>query len=94
MIVQTLDPDAAAIRHAAAHDAAGFAAGELERRRELGYPPYASLIRVELAGADRARLDDARGRGPVAASTRRSSRPRRRSARRPGFASGAASAAR
>ena len=59
VIVQTLDPGAASIRHAAAHDAAGFAEGELERRRELGYPPYASLIRVELAAADPARLDAA-----------------------------------
>jgi primosomal protein N' (replication factor Y) len=61
VVVQTLDPDAAAIRHASHHDTAGFLAGELERRRELGYPPYSHLIRVDLAGADVARLDRAAG---------------------------------
>ncbi len=48
VLVQTLAPEAAAIRHAADHDAAGFVEGELERRRELGYPPFSHLIRVEL----------------------------------------------
>ena len=61
VLVQTLAPDAAAIRHAARHDTAGFLAGELERRRELGYPPFSHLIRVDLAGADSARLDRAAG---------------------------------
>jgi primosomal protein N' (replication factor Y) (superfamily II helicase) len=56
VLVQTLAPGAAAIRSAAAHDAAGFLAGELERRRELGYPPFSHLIRVELAGVDPERL--------------------------------------
>jgi primosomal protein N' (replication factor Y) len=56
VIVQTLTPDAAAIRSAAAHDAAGFVAGELERRRELGYPPFAHVIRIELGAVDGARL--------------------------------------
>ena len=59
MLVQTLDPDAAAIRHAATHDAAGFITGELERRRELAYPPFSHLIRVELSAADGARLERA-----------------------------------
>ena len=33
---------------------AGFLAGELERRRELGYPPFRHLVRIVVAG-DRAR---------------------------------------
>ena len=49
VLVQTMAPDAAAIRAAADHDAAGFLEGELERRRALGYPPFAHLIRVELS---------------------------------------------
>ncbi len=55
VLVQTLAPDAPAIAHAAHHDAAGFVAGELERRRALDYPPFAHLVRVELASeqADR-----------------------------------------
>lgn len=46
VLVQTLSPDAPSIAAAARHDADGFLAGELERRRALAYPPFASLIRV------------------------------------------------
>jgi primosomal protein N' (replication factor Y) len=59
VLVQTLTPGAAVLRHAARHDAAGFLEGELVRRRELGYPPFAHLIRIELAGADGARAQAA-----------------------------------
>jgi primosomal protein N' (replication factor Y) len=52
VLVQTMAPDAPAIRHAAAHDSAGFLAGELQRRRELRYPPFAHLVRVELTSPD------------------------------------------
>jgi primosomal protein N' (replication factor Y) len=47
VLVQTLAPDASAIRHAARHDADGFLTAELERRRELRYPPFSHLVRVE-----------------------------------------------
>jgi primosomal protein N' (replication factor Y) (superfamily II helicase) len=46
VIVQALDPDARALRHAACHDAEGFLTGELARREALRYPPYGHLIRV------------------------------------------------
>jgi primosomal protein N' (replication factor Y) (superfamily II helicase) len=46
VLVQTLSPEAPSIAAAAQHDADGFLAGELERRRALAYPPFASLIRV------------------------------------------------
>jgi primosomal protein N' (replication factor Y) (superfamily II helicase) len=46
VIVQALDPQARALRYAAAHDAAGFLAGELARREAFSYPPYGDLIRV------------------------------------------------
>jgi primosomal protein N' (replication factor Y) len=52
VLVQTLAPEAPAIRHAASHDAAGFLAGEIERRRALRYPPFSHLVRVELTSAD------------------------------------------
>jgi primosomal protein N' (replication factor Y) (superfamily II helicase) len=52
VLVQTLAPEAPAIRCAAAHDAAGFLAGELERRRALRYPPYSHLVRVELTASE------------------------------------------
>jgi primosomal protein N' (replication factor Y) len=48
VLVQTLAPEAPAIRHAALHDAEGFLAAELERRRALGYPPFSHLVRLEL----------------------------------------------
>ncbi|HEX8066101.1 MAG TPA: primosomal protein N', partial [Thermoleophilaceae bacterium] len=46
VVVQALDPAERSLRHAAAHDADGFVAGELERRRQLGYPPFSTLVRV------------------------------------------------
>ena len=78
VLVQTLAPGARAIALAAQHDSDGFLAGELERRRALGYPPFRSLIRVVCsapaavdavsgAAALRARIDppDATVLGPA-----------------------------
>src|SRR5439155_6238215 len=39
-----------AITYAARHDVAGFLAGELERRRALGYPPFRHLVRIVVTG--------------------------------------------
>ncbi|HSL65628.1 MAG TPA: primosomal protein N', partial [Gaiellaceae bacterium] len=52
VLVQTFQPDARAVRFAARHDVAGFLAGELERRRALGYPPFRHLVRVLVSGPD------------------------------------------
>jgi primosomal protein N' (replication factor Y) (superfamily II helicase) len=76
VLVQTLDPEAPAIRFAARHDADGFLAGELERRSALRYPPFSTLIRVVCssqepgaalvaATAVRERLDGALGPAPL-----------------------------
>jgi len=54
VIVQTFQPDARAIAYAARHDVAGFNAGELERRRALGYPPFRHLVRIAVSGPDQA----------------------------------------
>ena len=54
VLVQTFQPDARAITYAARHDVPGFLAGELERRRELGYPPFRHLVRVVVTGPDAA----------------------------------------
>ncbi len=51
VLVQTIAPDAPSIQAAARHDAEGFIAGELERRRALGYPPFAELIRIVCSAA-------------------------------------------
>ena len=52
VLVQTFQPDARPIVHAARHDVARFLAEELERRRELGYPPFRHLVRVVASGPD------------------------------------------
>jgi primosomal protein N' (replication factor Y) (superfamily II helicase) len=52
VLVQTFQPDARPIVHAARHDVGRFLAEELERRRELGYPPYRHLVRVVASGED------------------------------------------
>jgi primosomal protein N' (replication factor Y) len=54
VLVQTLAPDARPLRYATAHDADGFIADELTRRRALSYPPYASLIRVVCSAPEEA----------------------------------------
>jgi len=53
VLVQTLAPDARSIVFASGHDADGFLEHELEVRRALSYPPFATLIRIVCA-ADQA----------------------------------------
>src|SRR5436189_1969399 len=53
VLVQTFQPESRAIAFAARQDVEGFLAGELERRRELGYPPYRHLVRVLVGGPER-----------------------------------------
>jgi primosomal protein N' (replication factor Y) len=52
VLIQTFQPESRAVEHAARHDVAGFLAGELERRRALGYPPFRHLVRVLVSGPD------------------------------------------
>jgi len=54
VLVQTFQPDARAIVHAARHDVSGFLAEELDRRRALGYPPFAHLVRIVVTGPEQA----------------------------------------
>jgi primosomal protein N' (replication factor Y) len=54
VLVQTMTPEASCLRFAAGHDADGFLRAELERRRTLGYPPFADLIRVVCSAPERA----------------------------------------
>lgn len=63
VIVQTLAPEAPSIALAARHDSAGFAAGELQRRRVLRYPPFSHLIAVNLAAPQAAAVQRAADRG-------------------------------
>jgi primosomal protein N' (replication factor Y) len=57
VLVQTFAPDARPIELAARHAVEEFLAGELERRRALGYPPFRHLVRVLVSGPD--------GEGPL-----------------------------
>jgi primosomal protein N' (replication factor Y) len=52
VIVQTFQPDARPIVHAARHDVRGFLAEELTRRELLGYPPARHLVRVVVSGPE------------------------------------------
>jgi primosomal protein N' (replication factor Y) len=52
VIVQTFQPDARPIALAANHDVERFLTGEIERRRELGYPPFRHLVRIVAAGPE------------------------------------------
>jgi primosomal protein N' (replication factor Y) len=52
VLVQTFQPDARPIVHAARHDVARFLHEELDRRQELGYPPFRHLVRVVASGED------------------------------------------
>jgi primosomal protein N' (replication factor Y) len=52
VLVQSFQPDASPLRYAARHDVAGFLALELERRRELGYPPYRHLVSLLVSGPE------------------------------------------
>jgi primosomal protein N' (replication factor Y) (superfamily II helicase) len=57
VLVQALATGAPSIRHAARHDAAGFLADELDRRRALGYPPFSHLIEIALTSEDDERVE-------------------------------------
>jgi primosomal protein N' (replication factor Y) len=59
VVVQTHNPDHYAIVCGAAQDYHAFAARELAVRRELGYPPYTSLIRLVVSSKNPARVEAA-----------------------------------
>ncbi len=52
VIVQTRQPEHAAVRFALGHDTASFVAQELAERREAFYPPFARLLLIRLSALD------------------------------------------
>ncbi len=52
VILQTFQPDHYVIQAASRHDMAGFYARELAYRRELGYPPFVQIARLEYRSYD------------------------------------------
>ena len=58
VILQTFMPEHYAIQFAARHDVNGFYERELEYRKQLGYPPFARLARLEYRHADPAKAEE------------------------------------
>jgi primosomal protein N' (replication factor Y) len=52
VILQTFDPEHYIIQAASRHDYSTFYRQELEYRRELGYPPFLRLVRLEIRSRD------------------------------------------
>ncbi len=77
VILQTFQPEHYVIQAAARHDYEGFYRQELEYRRQLGYPPFGRLVRLEYRHADASRAEAAAQgmaaqlRGWIAAEDRR-----------------------
>jgi len=59
VVAQTFRPTHPSLVAAVQHDYAGFMAGELARRRALGYPPFARLVNLRLDGRDAAAVERA-----------------------------------
>lgn len=57
VILQTFQPEHYVIQAAAAHDVDRFYVRELETRRNLGYPPFARLVRLEFRAREAARAE-------------------------------------
>ncbi|HBT20058.1 MAG TPA: primosomal protein N' [Peptococcaceae bacterium] len=52
VIIQTFNPNEHCIRFLKNYDFNSFYEGELKRRKELGYPPYTSLVRILFSSSD------------------------------------------
>ncbi len=57
VLVQTMQPDAEAIRFAAEHDYVGFAEQELKHRQERQMPPHFELLRIIIRGTDEKQVE-------------------------------------
>jgi primosomal protein N' (replication factor Y) len=59
VLIQTYSPEHPAVAALPSHDYDGFVRGELARRQEAGYPPFARLVALRLEGADPAAVERA-----------------------------------
>ena len=57
VILQSFQPDNYVIQAAAKHDYINFYSKELDYRRQLGYPPYTKLVRLEYRDAEPQRVE-------------------------------------
>jgi primosomal protein N' (replication factor Y) len=58
VVLQTFMPEHYAIQFAAKHDVNGFYERELEYRKQLGYPPFARLARLEYRHVDPVKAEE------------------------------------
>lgn len=58
VVLQTFQPEHYVIQAAARHDYQAFYTRELEYRRQLGYPPFYRLLRLELRGEKAIQVED------------------------------------
>jgi primosomal protein N' (replication factor Y) (superfamily II helicase) len=58
VLIQAWEPASRVVELAAGHDVEAFLDGELHRRHELGYPPYARLVRVLVTAPEQAVAED------------------------------------
>ncbi len=68
VLIQTWSPELRPIVLAARHAVAEFVEGELDRRRDLAYPPFRRLVRVLAAGESAALASDVAGTIAAAAA--------------------------
>lgn len=58
VFLQTYQPGHYAVRYAAAQDFKGFFAEEIQMRRMMGYPPFASFFRILLTGKEQNAVEE------------------------------------
>lgn len=58
VIMQTFTPEHYALQFAANHDVDGFYERELAYRRQLGYPPFSRLVRLEYRSVDPVKAEE------------------------------------
>ena len=58
VILQTFQPDHPVMAEAAGHDYAAFYQRSLDARRELAYPPFSRLVRLEIRQREQTRAQD------------------------------------
>jgi primosomal protein N' (replication factor Y) (superfamily II helicase) len=56
-VLQTFQPEHYVIQAAVGHDYAAFYDRELEYRRQLGYPPFSRLVRMEFQHTDASKAE-------------------------------------
>jgi primosomal protein N' (replication factor Y) len=59
VLLQSYNTEDPVLRFALQHDYEGFASWELDNRRELGYPPFAKLLSIQISGKDLPLVDRA-----------------------------------